>query len=244
MFRKKQEEIMDEYDEIIYEEETEFEEEAEYLDEPENDDIEDSYEYEEPKNSRKKIKLIINIIFVLIILSLTMIAVDIISVARYNKGPYFAINTKTYKDGGSKEYYGIGYKVIKYNQVQGRRDMQIGTWSMPYSTEPTDISDLDLAIEFTEQPIESYEKYYKKFVRINSTLHKTDKKNNKIILGYEDKDGKYTLEIHCTMADKKSNINELKEDKEITIIGTVSNFELKDKKSNNKLYINNCFAEQ
>ena len=239
MFKKKKDKILDEYDEIIYEE---YEDETEYLEDTEY--IEELEEYEEPKRNRNKIKLIINIIFILIMLSLTMIAVDIICVARYNKGPYFVINTKTYKDGGSKEYYGLGYKVIKYNQIQGRRDMQIGSWSMPYSTEPTNISDLDLAIEFTDQPIESYEKYYKKFVRINSTLHKIDKKNNKIILGYEDKDGKYTLEIHCKMADKKTNISELKKAKAITIIGTITNFELKDKKNNNKLQISNCFAEQ
>ena len=241
MFRKKQEEIIDEYDEIIYEE---IENDTETLEEIENDYIEESYEYEEPKNTRKKIKLVINIIFILVMLSLTMIAIDIICVARYNKGPYFAINTKTYKDGGSKEYYGLGYKVIKYNQIQGRRDIQLGTWDMPYSIEPVNISDLDLAIEFTNEPMESYEKYYKKFVRITSTLHKIDKKNNKLILGYEDEDSKYTLEIDCKMADKKNNIIEFQKDKEITIIGTVSNFELKDKASNNKLQIINCFAEQ
>lgn len=245
MFKKKKDEILDEYDEFEYEEYEETTDECleEYIDEEEN--TEEDYEFEEkPKNSRKKAKIIINIVFVIIIISLIMITVDVICVSRYNKGPYFAIPTKTYKDGGTKEYYGIGYKVIKYNQIQGRRDMEIGKWNMPYSIEPTDIDDLDLAIEFTEKPIESYEKYYKKFVRINSTLKKINSEKNKIILAYEDEGEKYTLEIICTMANKKSNINELEKNKEITIIGTVTNFEIKDKKDNNKLYISNCFAEQ
>lgn len=245
MFKKKKDEILDEYDEFEYEEYEETTDECleEYIDEEEN--TEEDYEFEEkPKNSRKKAKIIINIVFVIIIISLIMITVDVICVSRYNKGPYFAIPTKTYKDGGTKEYYGIGYKVIKYNQIQGRRDIEIGKWSMPYSIEPTDLSDLDLAIEFTEKPVDSYEKYYKKFVRIDSTLKKVLPEKNKLLLAYEDEGEKYTLEIVCTMANKKSNIDQFEKEKEITIIGTVTNFELKNKKNNNKLYINNCFAEQ
>ena len=246
MFKRKKDEILDEYDEFEYEE---YEQETdEYLEEQTNEPIEeldglDEYE-EKPKNNRRKIKLIMNIIFIIIMLSLTMIAVDVICVSRYNKGPYFAIPTKTYKDGGTKEYYGLGYKVIKYNQIQGRRDMEIGKWDMPYSVEPIDLSDLDLAIEFTEKPADSYEKYYKKFVRIDSTLKKVLPEKNKLLLTYEDEGEKYTLEIICTMANKKSNIDQLENDKEITIIGTVTNFEIKNKKNHNKLHISNCFAEQ
>ena len=40
------------------------------------------------------------------------------------------IRTSIYKDGGTKEYYGLGYKVIKYNQIEGRRDTQIGLWNL------------------------------------------------------------------------------------------------------------------
>ena len=173
-----------------------------------------------------------------------MISVDVISVARYNKGPYFAIKTKTYKDGGTKEYYGIGYKVIKYNQIQGRRDIEIGLWNLPYNTEPTNLKDLDLAIEFTNNPTETYEKYYKEFVRIESTLYEVDEENNKIKIGYQDEGEKYTLDIICKMADKETNISELKEKEKITIIGTIKKFTQKDSENTNKLYIDNCFAEQ
>ena len=41
--------------------------------------------------------------------------------------PIFCVNIKTYRDGGTKEYIGIGYKVIKYNNNQ-RKDFQIGTF--------------------------------------------------------------------------------------------------------------------
>ena len=259
MFKRKKEIDLEEY-EIISEEEYDYDEEEilsddEIIIEDYNTDSEENIneineevdyldEYEEkPKNRRKLIKRIINIVFFIIMFSLIAIAVDVIAVARYDKGPYFAIKTKTYKDGGSKEYYGIGYKVIKYNQIQGRRDKEIGLWNMPYDIEPTDVSDIDLAIEFTEDYEKAYKKYYKDFIRIKTTLHKKDEKNNQLIVGYQDEGKKYTLEIVCTLADKKSNIKELEEKKEISLIGTVRNFELKDSKNNNKLYISDCFAE-
>lgn len=31
------------------------------------------------------------------------------TLSRFNKGPIFSIPTKLYRDGGSVEYYGIGY---------------------------------------------------------------------------------------------------------------------------------------
>ena len=96
-----------------------------------------------------------------------MITIDIISVARYNKGPYFAIKTATLKDGGTKVYYGIGYKVIKYHQSQGRRDTELGSWSMPYNVEPTDVQALDLAIAYKNDALKTYQKYNKKFLRIS-----------------------------------------------------------------------------
>ena len=56
----------------------------------------------------------------------------------------FIIKTHTYNDGGTKEYYGLGYKVIKYNQVQGRRDKVIGSWKLKYNmNEPTYKTEID-----------------------------------------------------------------------------------------------------
>lgn len=45
--------------------------------------------------------------------------------AKNNKPPLFAINTEIYKDGGTKEYQGIGYKVLDYNELdgEGRQDV-------------------------------------------------------------------------------------------------------------------------
>lgn len=192
--------------------------------------------------TRKKYSLIINIVFTILVVIMIMIAIDVIAVARYNKGPFFAINTETYKDGGTKVYHGLGYKVIKYNQIQGRRDMEIGTWSLKYSIEPTNISALDLAIEFTNKPKDTYEKYYKSFLRIDGIYKSKNEKKNTMTFGYIDEDGKYTFDIVCKMAEKDS-IPSYTEGTEVTIIGTVTNYDLKEDGTYKTLYVSDCFAE-
>lgn len=209
---------------------------------------EDDYEDEINLDSKKlkRTKLIINIIFTIIVLLIIMVATDIICVSRFNKGPFFAIPTHTYNDGGTKEYYGLGYKVIKYHQLQGRRDKEIGNWSLKYNVNPVTVQDVDMAIEFNDDSAKAYDKYYKKFVRIITTLHKVDKKNNTILVGYDDEGGKYTLDIECAINKDEDQkfINKFKEGKEITIIGTVSDFSAKTNKNATKIYISDCFAEQ
>ncbi len=195
------------------------------------------------KNRKNKAKLIINIIFFSVIIILSMISIDVISVSRYNKGPFFAIKTKTYKDGGTKEYYGFGYKVIKYNQIQGRRDIELGTYSLKYNATPIDIKDIDLAIEFLESSEETSLKYYKKFLRLSSEIKSINQKENQLVLEYPDEDKKYTFTIYCSMADKNSNIEIFSKKDQVQVLGTVEKFALKDKKNSNRVYLSNCFAE-
>ena len=209
---------------------------------------EDDYDDEINLDSKKlkRTKLIVNIVFTIIVLLIIMVATDIICVSRFNKGPFFAIPTHTYNDGGTKEYCGLGYKVIKYHQLQGRRDKEIGKWSLKYNVNPVTVQDVDMAIEFNDDSAKAYDKYYKKFVRIITTLHKVDKKNNTILVGYDDEGGKYTLDIECAINKDEDQkfINKFKEGKEITIIGTVSDFSAKTNKNATKIYISDCFAEQ
>ena len=168
-------------------------------------------------------KVISNIIFIIIIALGIVIAIDVICVTKYDKGPYFAIRTKTYDDGGTEEFYGLGYKVIKYHQEQGRRDTKLGFWTMPYSVEPTEISALDLAIEFRNDPEKTANKYAGQFMRVTGRIYKI--KDNELILRYKDPDDAYTLKIKCPMAEK-TDLSDLKEDMEITVLGTIDNFTL------------------
>ncbi|MBR3146460.1 MAG: hypothetical protein IKF47_04265 [Bacilli bacterium] len=194
--------------------------------------------------ARKIWKKIINILFTIIIIIIAIITIDYIRVAKFEYTPLFAIRTETLKDGGTTEYYGLGYKVIDYNQIQGRRDIEIGLWNMKRNSAPIDISDIDLAIEFTKDEEKTYNKYYKKFLRIKSTLKEINEKTNTITLGYSDEDGKYSLDIICKLVPEQTNISSFEKDKEITIIGTVKNYKGSTKKENKRLYIKNCIAQQ
>ena len=181
-----------------------------------------------------------NIIFIIIIALGIVIAIDVICVTKYDKGPYFAIRTKTYDDGGTEEFYGLGYKVIKYHQEQGRRDTKLGFWTMPYSVEPTEISALDLAIEFRNDPEKTANKYAGQFMRVTGRIYKI--KDNELILRYKDPDDAYTLKIKCPMAEK-TDLSDLKEDMEITVLGTIDNFTLATEKTSNSANMSNCFTE-
>ena len=60
------------------------------------------------------------------------------SLARMNKSPLFALSVASYDDGGSAEYYGLGYKVIKYVHLSAEKGPEVvrvdlGTWFMEFS---------------------------------------------------------------------------------------------------------------
>lgn len=236
-----EDEEFDYKEEVIKEEitkETENVEEIKYVNEKE-----ENIETKEPKK-KSKYSALINLVFTIVISILAMIAIDVVSVARYNSGPFFAIPIKEYDDGGTKEYLGFGYRVIDYNQIQGRRDKEIGTLGLKYNIEPINLQDIDLAIEFVDNEEETYKKYYKKFVRIESTLQSIDIEKNTIKLGYQDDGGKYTLDVTCKMASKKEELVNIDVDQKVYVIGTVKKYEFKTKDSNGKLILNDCFASK
>lgn len=199
---------------------------------------------EKTKKEKNIYKRIINIVFGLLLIIIAIITTDYIRVAKYEYTPLFAIKTKEYKDGGTKVYMGLGYKVIDYNQIQGRRDIEIGLWNLKTNSKPIDIDDVDLAIEFTKDEVKAYNKFYKKFLRVKSTLKEINEKKNTVTLGYTDEDGKYSIDIICKLVPEQTNIVSFEKDKAITIIGTVKEYKGATKKDNKTLYIRNCIAQQ
>ncbi len=188
-------------------------------------------------------KRIINVVFSIIVIIIIMITVDYIRVTKYGYTPLFAIKTLELKDGGTKEYTGLGYKVIDYNEIKGRRDIEIGLWGMKRNSTPIEVADVDLAIAFTTDEVKAYKKYYNKFVKITSTVLKTNEKDNKITLRYTDEGGKYTLDIICDLVPEQTNISAFEENKNVTVIGTVKKYVGATKKKNKQIYIKNCMAE-
>ena len=192
------------------------------------------------KKKRRKMPIFLGILFLLIV---SMVSFDVYRVTKYEKAPIFAIPIRTYKDGGTKEYLGIGYKVIHYQQVQGRRDMVLGTWALHYNTEPINTEVLDLAIEFNNDEVSSYRKYKGQFLRVIGNLTSVSEKLNQITLSYVDEDGKYSLDVICEIADK-DDFNELILEYDTTVIGSMSKYRYKTKTDAPIIYLSNCFSEQ
>ncbi len=181
----------------------------------------------------KKIKKISTIIMVIIIVFGFLVLLDATLVKTANIGPFLAIRTKVYNDGGTKEYYGLGYKVIKYNQEVGRKDTVIGTWSLKYNTTP-----LNFTLETLAYSIQNNNNTYKdSFIRVSGTINKIDTKNKTITLQFTDNEkGKYNLTVEAKVLSK---LKDLKKDQNISLIGTVTSYD----KNTKVLTISNAFAK-
>ncbi len=88
----------------------------------------------------KKAKIILIILIAIIIISCLGFIFYKIDNQRIknDNDPIFVINTVIYKDGGTKEYLGLGYKIIKYHTIEmelnNEKDIyDIGTWFLKYN---------------------------------------------------------------------------------------------------------------
>ena len=70
--------------------------------------------------NKRTLKVVITI--ALLSLSIVTFIVDY-RLSLQDEPPLFAIETNRYKDGGTTVYTGLGYKVIDYNQIDGRKDV-------------------------------------------------------------------------------------------------------------------------
>lgn len=80
---------------------------------------------------KKIIKVVGIILGIIVVLGIVFFTIDYSRVQKQEK-PIFCINIATYKDGETKEYYGLGYKVIDFHTLVGFDDIKIGTWFMDY----------------------------------------------------------------------------------------------------------------
>ena len=180
----------------------------------------------------KRIKKISTIIMIVILVIGILVTTDILLISKAGVGPFLAIRTKVYDDGGTKEYYGLGYKVIKYNQKVGRRDTVIGSWSIKYNTNPETYTIRELAYSI----INDNNNHVGEFIRLTGTISSKSNKNNTITLKFSDEeDGKYNLTVQAKILSE--NIKDLNKNAPVSLIGTVTDY------NNKTLIIENAFAE-
>ncbi len=82
---------------------------------------------------KKGIKVLLIVLGVIIILGLVFFAIDYNRVQKQEK-PLFCIQhpAGVIMDGGTVEYFGLGYKVIDFNRLNGYDEIKIGSWFMKY----------------------------------------------------------------------------------------------------------------
>ncbi len=90
------------------------------------------------------IKILFLLACVVIILGVIFFIIDNNRVRKEEK-PIFCFNNIAYKDGGTKEYLGLGYKVIDFHLLNGYDDMKIGTWFMKYDDFKSEFKEYEIA---------------------------------------------------------------------------------------------------
>ena len=118
---------------------------------------------------KKMLKVIGIVLAIIVILGIVFFAIDYNRVQKQEK-PIFCIQNPAgvIKDGGTIEYFGLGYKVIDFHTLTGFDDMKIGTWLIDYNDFQEEIKEYEKRLEeeigkeeysFFGKVIESTSKY-------------------------------------------------------------------------------------
>lgn len=173
---------------------------------------------------------VLNFFLILVMVGAFLVVFDVVMVTKFNVGPIFAIKVKTYNDGGTREYAGIFYKVIKYKQTNGRRDMVLGSYKLSYSGEVYKKSVLDLAILYRDD-FTNFSLLEGKYVVVTGKVLSVSKEKQVVKLIYEDSDNKYQTIVTFKM-DKDANYDGLKKGNTVKLAGVLDDY------SDNKQGIN------
>ena len=118
---------------------------------------------------KKWLRVIGIVLGIIVILGIVFFAIDYNRVEKQEK-PIFCIQNPAgvILDGGTIEYFGLGYKVIDFHTLAGFDDIKIGTWLMNYNDFQEEIKEYEKRFEeemekeeysFLGKVIESTSKY-------------------------------------------------------------------------------------
>jgi hypothetical protein len=110
------------------------------------------------KNARKKT---IMIIALFVSLPFIMIGTDY-SLAKVDRSPIFSVRTAIYKDGGTQLFIGLGYKIINYNELDGRKDVEFIPFFAGEEGEEVTTNSSETKIDDLDRAISDYIVYYNK----------------------------------------------------------------------------------
>ena len=106
---------------------------------------------------RKVLKIICIILGIIVVLGIVFFTVDYDRV-RNQKKPIFCIQNPAggIMDGGTIEYFGLGYKVIDFHTIAGFDDIKIGSWFMKYNDFEKEIEEYEKNMKHNQLKILKY----------------------------------------------------------------------------------------
>ena len=153
---------------------------------------------------KKLLKVIGIVLGIIVVLGMVFFIVDYNRVQKQEK-PIFCIQNPAgiISDGGTIEYFGIGYKVIDFHTLAGYDDIKIGSWFMDYNDFEEEMKEYEKEFEEELNKNKEYAINLFELEEISSitidTLAQYD--NEK-----EFKDEETIEEIYEVFADKKTSI--------------------------------------
>lgn len=99
---------------------------------------------------KKCLKVILMILGIIVVLGVVFFLIDYNRVKNQKK-PIFCIQNPAgiISDGGTIEYFGLGYKVIDFHTLAGFDDIKIGTWNMDYNDFDEEMKEYEIKFEET-----------------------------------------------------------------------------------------------
>ena len=97
---------------------------------------------------KKLLKVIGIVLGIIVVLGIVFFIVDYNRVQKQEK-PIFCIQNPAgiISDGGTIEYFGIGYKVIDFHTLAGYDDIKIGSWLMDYNDFEEEMKEYEMKFE-------------------------------------------------------------------------------------------------
>lgn len=139
---------------------------------------------------KKELKILFIVLGIIVVLGAIFFVIDYDRAKKQEK-PIFCINIATYQDGGTKEYLGLGYKVIDFHTLEGFDDIKIGTWFINYNDFNEEMKVYET--KFEEELRKNEE--YTKMIQVNGKLYINNGEESTVTGRCGNMDGQITTNV-------------------------------------------------
>ena len=139
---------------------------------------------------KKELKILFIVLGIILVLGAIFFVIDYDRAKKQEK-PIFCINIATYRDGGTKEYLGLGYKVIDFHTLEGFDDIKIGTWFINYNDFNEEMKVYET--KFEEELRKNEE--YTKMIQVNGKLYINNGEESTVTGRCGNMDGQITTNV-------------------------------------------------